>query len=138
MILLVEDGSYLYDFAGNLSQRGYDVEWVRTMSAACYKIKEKPGAYAYDAVILDLDIPTRGLPPEALETAEKIYSGWAFYCHVLNVLPELQARTIFLTGFYVDFKEKIGEEHKKLYVLCKDDRDQLKKVCDLLRQFKKF
>ena len=139
MILFVEDGDFIADLANNLSQKGYDVEWVTNFMAASYKLKVNPGAFAYEAVILDLDISPIGLPYEALDTAKEYYGGWAFYKHVLCAMPELQEHTIFLTGFYNGFKEKIGEElYESLNVIGKNDLDQLNKIIRLLRRFKKI
>jgi len=139
MVLLVEDGVYIADFADNLSLRGFDVQWVTNFLAATYMLTVSPGANAYEAVLLDLDIPSIGLPPEALATAKEYCGGWAFYKHVLCTMPDLQRHTIFLTGFHNRFKEKIGEElYETLNVIGKNDLDQLNKICNLLRNFKRI
>ena len=141
MILMVEDSDYFLDFANNLEQKGYDVDWVKSFSGAIYRIQKNPKSYAYDAVILDLDMSSEGLPDEALETAKKLYSGWAFYKHVLCKIPpsyrlDLYKRTIFFTGFDATFKGKFShEEYNELHVIGKNEPDALKKTCSLLRKF---
>ena len=126
MILIVEDRSESTDFVRTLMLRGYTIRWVNTMDDAVYYIEEKPGYNAFDAVILDMDMPEEGLPDEAIDTARETFTGYAFYKHVLKISPELQEKTIFLSEFTDELKKRISaEKYEKLKLVSKKNKDRL-------------
>jgi hypothetical protein len=135
MILIVEDDFLFANHAVVLHER-YTIKWVNNMHDAVYRIREEPGHAAFQAVVLDMAMGYEGLPKEALEDAEKIFPGYAFYKHVLDVSEELQKKTIFLTGFPDELKRRIGnDEYNKLKMIDKGNIRQLDELMDLLDSY---
>ena len=113
MILFIDDSAEMRPFAEGLRIKHVKIDWAGNFYDARDSLAYEPGAKNYDAIILDLHMPTKGLPKdkETFQLANKVFSGWAFYKYVLDSYPILQKKTIFLTGVPENFKDRIGEEH---------------------------
>ena len=136
MIVFIENSNYLSDLVYNLSQIGYIIKWVDNLSDAVYIIENDPTVILFEAVILDLNMPTKGLPTYAMEDAKNIFPGWAFYKHILCKMPDLQKKTIFFTGFADVLKNHIPpKEFESLHIIHKDDIEQTNKF---IKYFDKF
>jgi hypothetical protein len=93
MILVIDPGiDDCIKFVYEMGQRGYVFRWYTNFyNRTCRTIKDN---ILFQAVILELVVNHEGLPKDAIATAKESFPGWAFYKHVLNEHPELQARTI--------------------------------------------
>ncbi len=80
-VLLVEDESALATAVMDaLGDEGYLADWAADGDAALARVAEKP----YDLVICDLKMPKR--------------DGMAFYRSLVETVPALAKRVIFVTG----------------------------------------
>jgi len=124
MILFVDDSDDMGHFVKGLEDLGIRVEWASNFYDAIDSLDDDPGEDAYSAVVLDLAMSSRGLPDEAMELADQVFSGWAFYKCVLKHYPRLQENTIFLSGSPENFMERVGDEiYRDLNVVTKGYND---------------
>ena len=136
MVLFIEDENSIMDVVYNLIQAGYPLKWVNNMYDAVYYIQKHPGYEEFSAVILDMNIQEDGLPDEAIATARDVYPGWAFYKHILGLSPRLQQKTIILSGFVDELREKISqEEYYRLTIIRKNNVNHLEIIENTLKEW---
>ena len=135
MILFIDDSDYMGSFIEGLCERKIKVDWAKNFYDATDSLDDDPGEIYYNAIILDLAMSNKGLPDKAKELADKVFPGWAFYKYVIAPnYSRLKEKTIFLSGFPENFKEKIGEtEYKCLNVVTKG-HNQVQNVIDMLKK----
>jgi len=129
-ILFIEDNSEISELKGGLLFR-HKVTRSTTLFNARFCLEKDPGYAAFDAVILDLDMPRGDLPKE-FHKEEKL-PGYIFYERILKKYEKLYNNTIFLTGYAGKLAEQILKaEYDKLRIVNKDDNDTAKIIMELL------
>lgn len=108
-ILLLEDrGSVAYPLREDLEQNGCTVFLAQNISRAkSYWEQEQ-----IDCIIADLNMDPRGLSETEKEQTERgLFSGWVWLKnYVFNKNENMKKKTIILTAYVREFKEKLKNE----------------------------
>jgi CheY-like chemotaxis protein len=118
-ILLFEDtGSAAYPLIEYLEKHGHEVFLTGNVIGANSILKSKKP----DCLIVDLNMEPDGLKPaEIKETQVGLFTGWVWLKNYVFPQDEaMRKRTIVLTAYEKDFKEKPAEERVGIKVVSKN------------------
>jgi CheY-like chemotaxis protein len=138
-ILFLEDrGSIAYPIEDALQEKGHHVFLATNIPAAKSYWEEKKGEL--DCIVADINMEPYGLEKgEFKQTAGGLLSGWIWLkYYVFPEREDMKERTIIITAYARNFKEKVSSEERKGIILIAKESPSDIDTNDVIKQVDKI